>query len=470
MLTKLKKFKWLEQPGFNFFIFVLILLVLRIFFRNQMLELDEAEQVAMAQELFAGYPAQPPLYSWLQYGIFQLLGINLLSLAFLKSVLIFGSLYLYHQICRFHCQSLTLAWCATVSWALIPVISLTLVKDGTHSILALFSACLTWYWLILSTRITNFSWYLIFGLIIALGLLSKFNYLVFLGILFLSATTLNEYRYKLLNYKFILTLAISGLVVSPYFFWLIAHLDLGFRNAYKLMPADKEFSSGLLRLIKVIVLFIGPSFIVSRLVFPSKFKSTQSSLINLLLVRYNLICIPLLIIMVLTTGIKNFEARWLIPILFLYPLLYFSQLKEAINFTLRIKFFISFCLVIQLCCLTTLMQTSPHQLSKQFTLKQITKNFETRIARVDFILSDSHWLLGNLKLIFPGVNTKLLVMNNSLSLPSGKSLIIWQSASSSFWLTYFATTENLQQINYIQDPKTLQTLAAYTYADKDNNS
>src|SRR5262245_21622617 len=52
------------------------------------LELDEAEQTLWTQQLHAGYGAQPPLYTWLQWGVFQLFGVSVFSLALLKNLLL----------------------------------------------------------------------------------------------------------------------------------------------------------------------------------------------------------------------------------------------------------------------------------------------------------------------------------------------------------------------------------------------
>ena len=51
------------------------------------LKWDEAEQMLWSQQLRAGYGAQPPLYTWLQWGANALLGPSVLALALVKGVL-----------------------------------------------------------------------------------------------------------------------------------------------------------------------------------------------------------------------------------------------------------------------------------------------------------------------------------------------------------------------------------------------
>jgi len=55
-------------------------LLIRIAFSST-LQVDDAEQIRHAQNLLLGYPIpQPPLYSWLSWGLFQILGTGLLAL------------------------------------------------------------------------------------------------------------------------------------------------------------------------------------------------------------------------------------------------------------------------------------------------------------------------------------------------------------------------------------------------------
>jgi len=49
------------------------------------LELDEAEQLLLTQHLGLGYGSQPPLYTWMLSGLFALFGVNIFSLALLKT-------------------------------------------------------------------------------------------------------------------------------------------------------------------------------------------------------------------------------------------------------------------------------------------------------------------------------------------------------------------------------------------------
>ncbi|CDZ78638.1 hypothetical protein BN59_02950 [Legionella massiliensis] len=463
--TKLAQQSWLEHPGIILFLFAFLILLFRIFLRGQMLELDEAEQVVMAQQLLPGYPDQPPLYTWLQYTFFHIFGCSLLSLALLKSILLFGCLYTFHQISRLHCKTLSLAWCATLAWALIPAISLDLIKDNTHSVLALFTACLSWYWFIAPSRLTKLSWYLILGCIIGIGFLSKFNYLLFFAILFISAVSIAEFRAKLLSPYLLLTLFVSLLIASPYIFWLEHHFGLGFRSVYKLTPEDKQPWYGFAELIMAIIFFIVPNFLVARIFFPFKFRLGQQFSANTLLYRYHLISIPFLIVVLLFAAIKNFETRWLIPILFLSPLLFFGQVKEEEALAKRVKSFLRVCILVQCCLFIALFYRSHsgHKIRNQFPYQQLVQVIKNNEQQLKFIVSDSHWLIGNLMLNFPNLQGWLLHPATQPVLPQGKAILIWQAPVPPFWVDLFAQTNHLTKIQFIEDPQSHQAVAGYTF-------
>lgn len=313
--TKKTEF-WLGHPAISLFLLVSVILFIRILLRGPVLLLDESEQVVLAQHLLPGYPNQPPLYSWLQYVFFKLFGVNLFSLALLKCILLFGCFYLFYLLSQHHCQNNLLAWCALASWALIPSIGLDLIKDNTHSVLVLFSACLTWYWFHIYHHCSKIFWYCGFGFIIGLGLLAKFNYLLFFIIFFISSLTIQTYRKRLTHPFMLLSIIVIIIITSPYAYWLLKYSDLGFASAYKLNPSGVTYLHGLVQLFKTSLLFAAPLFIVATLFFHgSQFKQKS----DLLLYRYHLLCLPILAAIVILGRFSEFETRWLIPILFCVP-------------------------------------------------------------------------------------------------------------------------------------------------------
>ena len=62
------------------FAYIVIHFLIRILF-SQTLQVDDAEQIRLSQALLLGYSLpQPPLYSWLSWGMFQTFGAGLLTI------------------------------------------------------------------------------------------------------------------------------------------------------------------------------------------------------------------------------------------------------------------------------------------------------------------------------------------------------------------------------------------------------
>ncbi|WED43824.1 ArnT family glycosyltransferase [Legionella cardiaca] len=464
MDISIQKKYWLRHPAIILLTFALTILLIRIFLRGHVLLLDESEQVVMAQELLPGYPNQPPLYTWLQYAFFKFFGVNLLSLALLKSCLLFGCFYSFYLICRIHCEDNMLAWCALLSWALIPSICLDLIKDNTHSILVLFTACLTWYWFVAAERFSKFIWYSCLGCLIAIGFLAKFNYLLFLSILFFSSLTIKEFRALLIHPYMMLSFLIAAVLISPYLSWLIAHTNLGLASAYKLHVANSFFLQGPLVLIKSIIFFAAPVLLVLTIFFPRKrtIKHTKESK---LLFRYHLFILPVLGLFILSVDLQYFEARWLIPILFLCPLLYLSQVKYTDSLKARITSFISISLITQLVFFGILIFSSHSEQAKrkQFPLNTLVNLTKANLNNLDYVVSDSYWLLGNLATALSIKNIWLIQPSKEI-LPKGKSLILWKREQVPYWVNLFAETHLLTELNFIYDSQSKKMIAGQAYA------
>ncbi|WP_131780957.1 ArnT family glycosyltransferase [Legionella gresilensis] len=446
-----------NNPRLFFLLFFVITLLARLCFRSSLLELDEAEQVIWAQQLLSGYPNQPPLYSWLQYFLFQLLGVNLISLALLKYSLLLGCLYCYYLICKFYCPNQFLAISATAAWALISSISLDLLKDNTHSILALLTACLTWYWFITPTK-SPLNWYLRLGIIIGFGFLSKFNYLLFLILFLISVTLQKEYRLKLVDQRIFLTLLLIIITALPYGNWLIHNYHVGLHAAYKLAPEQKTLFDGFINLLNASLFFIVPVLTISYLFFPLPFNFRRTAANNLLL-HYHIIYFPVIVFIVLFAGIHNFETRWLIPILFLTPLLFFSYLKPEASLAIYSKRFILFCLFMQFTFLLTLSYRSyfGHNKRQSIPVLEIAKTYKNNSQKIDFLISDSHWLLGNMKLQFKNAQSYLIHQGGNI--PSGATLLLWEGQTIPYWAEQIIKQAKLTNVNWIKNKKTDRIVA-----------
>lgn len=428
-----------------FALFSLSLLTIRLYLRGSFLEMDEAEQLIYGQTLSFGYHNQLPLYTWLQYLFFHIFGMHLASLALLKSFLIFLCLYYYYRICLYYCSTTSLAFCATLAWVCIPSISLDLIKDNTHSILALLAACMTWHYGIAFRHQQSGIYVAIrWGAVIALGLLSKFNYLLFLISYLLSAPSpwfFKKNKFALLSFG----LALGAIL--PYLYWLHLHPS-GLQAAYKLTPQNKSAMRGFFELMKTISLFSLPALLFIYCFFPLSLKKIVSNNVPL---KYYSYSVAVLSIVVLLLRYHDFETRWLIPIHFISPLIIFASLKpEDISYKIRIPAFVSACILIEMLLLTSIVYRARVIHNYQQTmltpvLKQIQK------SRPDLLVSESYWLLGNLYSALP---YKFLLLDDAHNFHKikGHILLVWKGKETPLWAALL-TKNNQQSLHFLHDDK-----------------
>ena len=212
---------------YGFWIFITSLLCLHFLLRSlgsDSLGRDALEEAIFSQQWDWGYnPRQPPLYTWLLILFKSVFGAGIWAYQALKLVLMMISL-----------GSLYLAACAVIPnrayaamAALVP--SLTLVfgfeafQFYTHSLVFTACAALTLLCLIRFTASPDFKTALALGIVIGLGLLSKYSYpLVIVGI-FVSLMSVPALRHRLVSGWLLLTLALGIFLTIPHLLWLMDH-------------------------------------------------------------------------------------------------------------------------------------------------------------------------------------------------------------------------------------------------------
>src|ERR1700753_3100121 len=162
----------------QFFDLLLIYFPLQIILRvciSSSLDLDESEQLVLTQKLSWGYGSQPPLYTWLQFGLFKCFGASVFSLSLLKNLLLFSTYLFTYFNARLVTRSYACAIAAAVSLFFIPQIVWESQRDLTHSVLAATLVCATIFSFLRLREKPTLARYALFGACAGLGVLSKYN-------------------------------------------------------------------------------------------------------------------------------------------------------------------------------------------------------------------------------------------------------------------------------------------------------
>ena len=110
---------------------------------------DDAREAVLAQSLQWGYQArQPPLYNWLVWGAFRLIGPGLLALSLVKYSVLVLAFWLVYLTARRILMDRRLATLGTFSFLLIVPISWTIHEALSHSVAVLAASAGTAYALV----------------------------------------------------------------------------------------------------------------------------------------------------------------------------------------------------------------------------------------------------------------------------------------------------------------------------------
>ena len=308
---------------------------------------DEAEMMILTQALTAGYGAQPPLYGWLQMLVFEIFGRSILGLAGLRFFLLWVTFAFAFLSARRIFEDDGKAWAATMALFTIPQFFWGSQISLTHTVLATAIGSITLYAMLCILRSGAWRHYLALGLCIALGMVSKYNYLLLVFALLLSALTMPSLRGRVLDYRLPVSLALSVLLLLPHLYWLSTHVDVAFAQADKFKFADKVGILGtmlpgveaVLRsffsyLGMSVVLFAAIAFIPLRArarLADTRPGATGSADNRHYVLRVLLIAFALVFCAVIASQATRVNERWLHPIFFIAPLGFFILLEPRLS-------------------------------------------------------------------------------------------------------------------------------------------
>jgi 4-amino-4-deoxy-L-arabinose transferase-like glycosyltransferase len=292
------------------------------------LGLDEAEQSFRSQWLAAGYGPQPPFYNWLQYAIFSFSGVSVLALAATKNTLLFISYLLYGLTARRLLRNDALVVMATLGLVTLPQVAFEMQRDLTHTVAVFFSGCLFLYGFIRALHKGDTLAYLITGVGIGLGFLSKYNFALLPISALLAVLFDQQMRKRVFDWRIGLTALVTIAIATPHLFWLKD--NLGFATARTLEKlTDNDHASYILQvltgigsLLLAVIGFCAVTVVVFAIVFRKPLLSafSGSSEWTRLFGRMMLFSMLGILMLVFFGGASQVKDRWLVPLFFVMPL------------------------------------------------------------------------------------------------------------------------------------------------------
>jgi len=188
------------------------------------IQVDDIEQLIYAQELYLGYPfPQPPMYSWLSWGAFQIFGPNLIALSVLKYLIISTIFFLIWKVAREITVEKIVVHIVLFSYLLMPSFFWHMHQGFTHTLLLSLGIIATVHSLLLLEKRQDSISYIYFGFSLSIGIMGKYSFVLFLIPLFSSILFIKEFRKLFLNPKILLSFGVLILIAFPHLYWFLGN-------------------------------------------------------------------------------------------------------------------------------------------------------------------------------------------------------------------------------------------------------
>ncbi|MCG8510210.1 MAG: glycosyltransferase family 39 protein, partial [Rhodospirillales bacterium] len=177
--------------------------------------------------------------------------------------------------------------------------------------------------------------YAALGVVVGLGVLTKYSFALFLIGLLAAGLSLPQTRSRILSPRLLFSIAVALIIAAPHAVWLAGSFSaLQDVIVYKLeIDADTAWlvgvGQGLLSLGRALFAFLSPWWFVVLLVFPAAFRHRpvpqRHSPVAALLGRSFAVILAVMILMVLAGGVTHFRGNYLF-LLILAPLWVFARI------------------------------------------------------------------------------------------------------------------------------------------------
>ncbi|TWU60068.1 hypothetical protein Poly51_03420 [Rubripirellula tenax] len=345
--------RWLAATEYRFPILLLVYFGLHVLVRGMLsssLTFDEAEQVYLSQWWEIGYNGQPPLYTWVQTPLLEVIGRASIALPLVKNAFLFLTyLCVYSAVTRI-CQSRSAGMVASAAMLTMPQIAWESHRDLSHTVAAVFAAS----WLLLAIinvhqRPTMVN-YVAIGLATAAGLLFKYNFAIVLVAFIAAALSIESFRRRLYDRRIIVSIVLAVICIGPHYWWAIHHWETASSKALtqlvpsEWMPMGERITTGLIRLVwstlsccAVTIVIFAIAFRDLGRVWWSQSRRSELAMYTIdegratELIERTIIGVTLLLVMLAVSGnAVETKNHWLQPYLFLLPIYLVLRLKRFV--------------------------------------------------------------------------------------------------------------------------------------------
>ncbi|WP_298487221.1 glycosyltransferase family 39 protein [uncultured Maribacter sp.] len=383
------------------------LAIICISYMKAALELEDAEQAFYSQWWRLTYDDQPPVYTWLQILVNKVFGVTKLSFSFLRALLFsstIGSVYFFGKQ---YLKNKEQAALAVILLALFPVFIDFTFRRLSHTSLLCLSVVLTFIFIQrLITHKSTFN-YVLLGLVISLGILTKYNYFLMLGALLFAIPFNDSLKKIILNKRIIGTIVLIVILIFPHFYDLFSssyfvdelHKSVALKtntdieNTLPIISSFLAFFNSIFNLILPLFLFFGFLFWRKKVVL----KTAKSSWLKHVFIAQVIV----LLVVFVSMSIVKVHTRWLLPLFIPYVVLFLSLVKvkgltKYVNYGFGFFLFIIFGQTIR----TPIEKVLKIPSSVHYSFNQISEDLNANFKKKQWVLPDVTYA-GNIRFLNP---------------------------------------------------------------------
>ena len=399
------------------------------------LAMDEAQIILDGRSLEPGYGPQPPLYAWLQWGAFRLIGDPLVAMASLKNGLIAVTFIAVFLLLRGAVPTWK-AGMAAVSLMLLPQIAWESHRALTHSVLATALAALTCLVFVARTLPGRGGGYLSFGIVAGLGLLSKASYVVVPPALVLAALTVPDLRAGIRWRGMALAACVAAAIVAGPLIWGLANTDMSLASVGKMhldsRDALRSVAEGTLATATAAIEFVWLPIafcLFIRRRHRSQGTPPRRTELETFLIRAALVAVLLTLAGVLATRSTAYHARWMQPALYmtgplcalwLIPRVKPSGTRALRRLVIGIAVLVTVALPIDL---VVGIGGNPQRMSAPFG--PVLADLDAAYPGTRSVIADREWLAGNLLYARPDWRIRHMEYAAPAPDPGEPTLLVW---------------------------------------------
>ena len=336
---------WARPP----FVLSAIVVYLAIHFAVRMgmwhaLGIDDAEQALFSQELSWSYRYRaPPLFTWLLVGLGRLIGVDIVSISIIRYALLAVILVFAYLTARRLIKDPRLAALSLYSFAAIYVFAYYSHHDLTHTTAMAAALAVAWYVFIRLAETPRLGWYVALGAVFGLGLLGKWNFVMFAAALPLACLIEPRCRGLVLTWKTVPAVLVCALIVLPTIMTELRQGPVGPDTFLGTLVGNQtsylaEVAYGTMRLAKSVLVYPQPLLPLVVLVFAGPLwrglrgpaEPGEGGRPDIALIGWTMaISIALHLVLVLALGAKEFSERLMQPPLFILPMALFMLIERG---------------------------------------------------------------------------------------------------------------------------------------------